>query len=352
MICIDGSIGGGSILRVATGLAIATRQSIRVVNIRQNRRKPGLQTQHLAGLRAAATFCDGQLTGDAINSTAIEFTPGPTQRGQLDLPIQTAGSIALALQPIIIAALGTRQPVTITVNGGATFGRWSPPAPYLDRVLSPMIEPFGLKLSLQVDRHGFYPQGGARVTCQLRPCAAASRPIAERGKLLRIKGVSIAANHLREARVALRQAQAATQRLLAERLGARVDIRPDYDDTRCPGSGIVLWAEFEQTLLGASALGAPGKRSERVGEEAADALLEALRGDGTVDAHMADQLIPVIALAGGAFRVPAMTEHVEVNLAIVRQLLGDCIQIHDRWVQAGCPWQSPKRSPSDCRPRE
>lgn len=347
MIQIDGSIGGGSVLRVATGLAIASNNAIRVVNIRQNRRKPGLQAQHLAGLRAAAKFCDGQLIGDDINSAVIEFTPGPTRREKLDLQIETADSIALALQPIIIAALGTRQPVTVTINGGATFGQWAPPAPYLDRVLAPMLEPFGLKLSLHVDRHGFYPQGGARVTCKLRPVAervsvptsvgsltASATTITERGKLLRIKGVSIAANHLQEARVALRQAQAATNRLLAERLGVRVDIRPDYDDTRSPGSGIVLWAEFEQTLLGASALGALGKRSEIVGEEAADALLEELHGDGTVDAHLADQLIPVIALAGGVFRVPAITEHVEVNLAIVRQFLGNRIQVEDRRLRA------------------
>ncbi len=333
MIEIDGSIGGGSVLRVATGLAIASEKAIRVVNIRQNRRKPGLQAQHLAGLRAAAKFCDGQLIGDEINSTQIEFAPGQTRREKLDLQIETAGSIALALQPIIIAALGAKQPVTVTINGGATFGQWAPPAPYLDRVLGPMLEPFGLKLSPHVDRHGFYPQGGARVTCKLRPCEPAQIRIPERGKLLRIKGISIAANHLQEARVALRQAQAATNRLLTERLGVRVDIRPDYDDTRSPGSGVVLWAEFEQTLLGASALGALGKRSEIVGEEAADALLEELRGDGTVDTHLADQLIPVIAQAGGAFRVPAITEHVEVNLAIVRQLLGDRVRVEDRWLR-------------------
>lgn len=347
MIEIDGSIGGGSVLRVATGLAIATSKAIRIVNIRQNRRKPGLQAQHLAGLRAAAKFCDGQITGDQINSTVIEFTPGPRRREKLDLPIETAGSISLALQPILIAALGTRQPVTVNINGGATFGQWAPPAPYLDRVLAPMLQPLDLNLSLHVDRHGFYPQGGARVTCKLRPVAervsgptsvgsltASATNIKERGKLLRIKGVSIAANHLQQARVALRQAQAATNRLLAERLGVRVDIRPDYDDTRSPGSGIVLWAEFEQTLLGASALGALGKRSEIVGEEAADALLGEIRSDGTVDTHLADQLIPVIALVGGAFRVPAMTEHVEVNLAIVRQLLGERIQVEDRWLRA------------------
>ncbi|MCX7824909.1 MAG: hypothetical protein N2689_05065 [Verrucomicrobiae bacterium] len=377
MIEINGAIGGGSVLRLASGLAIATNQAIRVVNIRQQRRKPGLQAQHRAGLRAAAAYCDGRLAGDEIGSIQIEFEPGASRRERLDIQIETAGAVGLALQPLLIATLTAPHPLTLAIQGGATFGLWAPPSPYVDRVLAPMLERFGRRLSLRVDRHGFYPQGGARTSVKLaaddaaprwiafseRDSAAAQQPscpeaaihqtftgqqaaltpsspaggrggvvIEERGRLLRVKGVSIAANHLEKARVALRQAQAATDKLLAELRGVRVDIRPDYADTRSPGSGIVLWAEFEHTVLGASALGALGKRSEAVGEEAADALLEEIRADGTVDRHMADQLIPVVALLGGKFRAPAMTEHVEVNLAVVRQILGERLRVDDRWI--------------------
>jgi len=333
MIEINGAIGGGSVLRLASGLAIATQQPIRVINIRQQRRKPGLQAQHRAGLRAAAAYCDGRLSGDDIGSMQVEFEPGAARRERLDIQIETAGAVGLALQPLLIATLTAPQPLTLTIQGGATFGQWAPPSPYVDRVLAPMLERFGRRLSLRVDRHGFYPQGGARTSVKFsagEPCGGVV--IEKRGRLLRVKGVSLAANHLEKARVALRQAQAATNKLLAELRGVRVDIRPDYADTRSPGSGVVLWAEFEHTVLGASALGALGKRSEAVGEEAADALLEEIRADGTVDRHIADQLIPVVALLGGRFRAPAMTEHVEVNLAIVRQMLGERLRVEDRWI--------------------
>jgi RNA 3'-terminal phosphate cyclase (ATP) len=372
MIEIDGAIGGGSVLRVAAGLAIATNQAIRIINIRQQRRKPGLQAQHVAGLRAAAAYCDGQLAGGEIGATQIEFTPGATRREKLDLQIETAGSIGLALQPLLIASLAASDPLIVNITGGATFGQWAPPVPYLDRVFAPMLERWGRGLSMHVDRHGFYPQGGARVTAKLRsrdlrsgdisdfrlkpglqpqtpqplmpgfvvpalagsdhPSETSTRVIESRGKLLRVKGISIAANHLKEARVALRQAQAATNALLIERLGVRVDVRPDDADTRSPGSGIVLWAEYENCVLGASALGAPGKRSELVGEEAAEALLAEIRADGTVDRHMADQLIPVVALLGDKFRAPEMTEHVNANLAVVEQMLGKRLSVEDRWI--------------------
>lgn len=332
MIEIDGAIGGGSVLRVATGLAIATGQGIRVVNIRQQRRKPGLQAQHLAGLRAAAAYCDGQLTGDGIGSSQIEFAPGASRKEKLEVQMDTAGSVGLALQPLILATLRAETPLTVQVQGGGTFGLAAPPLPYVDRVFGAMLARFGRSVSLRVDRHGFYPQGGARVSAKLSQCGGGPVEAGERGKLLRVKGVSMAANHLKAARVALRQAQAATNRLLAELRGVRVDIRPDYADTRCPGSGIVVWAEFENTVLGASALGALGKRSETVGEEAAEALLAEVRADGTVDSHMSDQLIPVVALLGGRFRAPEMTEHVAVNLAIVRQMLGRSLESGDRWI--------------------
>ena len=333
MIEIDGAIGGGSVLRLATGLAIATNQAIRVVNVRQQRRKPGLQAQHRAGLRAAASYCDGRLNGDEIGSMQIEFEPGVARRDRLEVQIETAGTVGLALQPLLIATLTSPQPLTLTIQGGATFGQWAPPSPYVDRVLAPILERFGRRLSLRVDRHGFYPQGGARTNVKFSADeAAAGTTIESRGRLLRVKGISIAANHLEKARVALRQAQTASNRLLAELRGVRVDVRPDYADTRCPGSGIVVWAEFENTVLGASALGALGKRSETVGEEAAEALLEQIRGDGSVDLHMADQLIPVIALLGGKFRAPAITGHVEVNLAVVRQMLGERLRVEGRWI--------------------
>ncbi|MFW9906109.1 MAG: RNA 3'-terminal phosphate cyclase, partial [Candidatus Thorarchaeota archaeon] len=59
----DGSIGegGGSILRIVTSLALVRQEPVKIINIRKNRPKPGLQTQHLVGLRALAEFCGGEL---------------------------------------------------------------------------------------------------------------------------------------------------------------------------------------------------------------------------------------------------------------------------------------------------
>jgi RNA 3'-terminal phosphate cyclase (ATP) len=39
--------------------------------------------------------------------------------------------------------------------------------------------------------------------------------------------------------------------------------------------------------------------------------------DAAVDKHLADQLLVVLALAGGQLRVPAMTDHVETSLELL-----------------------------------
>jgi len=53
-------------------------------------------------------------------------------------------------------------------------------------------------------------------------------------------------------------------------------------------------------------------------------LREDLAAGATVDRHLADQLIPFAALAGGTthYRIPAMTDHVESNLWLVETMLG------------------------------
>jgi RNA 3'-terminal phosphate cyclase (ATP) len=58
ILTLDGSDGegGGQILRTALSLSTITARAFRMVNIRSNRRKPGLMPQHLCAVRAAAAI--------------------------------------------------------------------------------------------------------------------------------------------------------------------------------------------------------------------------------------------------------------------------------------------------------
>ena len=98
--------------------------------------------------------------------------------------------------------------------------------------------------------------------------------------------------------------------------------------THSIGTAVLVQADYENCRLGASALGKLGKPAEKVGAEAARALktlMGARQGDGgaCLDEHMADQVLPYLALAGGesAVRVAAVTDHCRTNIWVIEKFL-------------------------------
>ncbi|MGB2804292.1 MAG: RNA 3'-terminal phosphate cyclase, partial [Candidatus Zixiibacteriota bacterium] len=71
------------------------------------------------------------------------------------------------------------------------------------------------------------------------------------------------------------------------------------------------------------ALGERGKRAEKVAEEACDDFLQFMQSTAAIDPHLADQLIPYLALADGKsiLTVSKITKHLLTNIWVVRQFL-------------------------------
>jgi len=92
-----------------------------------------------------------------------------------------------------------------------------------------------------------------------------------------------------------------------------------------PGRGTFFFivAEYEGIKAGFSSLGAIGKSAEEVAREACRDLFEYHESSGAIDPHLADQLIPYIALAegGSTFTTTRITRHLLTNVWTVRQLM-------------------------------
>ncbi len=323
VVTIDGAEGGGSVLRLAVGLAVALQQPVRIVNIRGARKDPGLKAQHLAGLLATAELCDAHIEGAKLGSREVFFMPKSITRRKLTAHVPTAGAVGLVLQPLQIACLAAEHDVEVSVEGGGTFGKWAPPLPYLQHVNFALLARFGYPAQAFVERHGFYPKGGARVRAVFyRPQLTGPLRFEERGQLQGIEGLSVAALGLKDAKVAERQAHAAHDALRQAFPNVGVHMEAQYVETASLGSAVVLWAKFEHTILGADELGERGVRAETVSRRAAEQLIAEIRSDATLDVHMADQIIPFMALYGGTFRCREFTDHVKINLEVVEQLTG------------------------------
>jgi len=103
-VTINGSSGGGQMLRNAVALSAVSGHAVRVVNIRGARSQPGLRPQHLMAVRAVAEVCNAALVGAEIGSREIEFHPGEiASKTGLRLDVGTAGSVLLVLQSLLPA---------------------------------------------------------------------------------------------------------------------------------------------------------------------------------------------------------------------------------------------------------
>jgi RNA 3'-phosphate cyclase len=335
MLHIDGSTGegGGQVLRSSLALAILTRQAVHLTSIRAGRAKPGLQPQHLESVKAAAQICGGQVHGAALNSQQLLFEPGEVHGGRYWFEIGTAGATSLVLQTIFLPLAKAREGSTITITGG-THVPHSPCSHYLERQWLPVLQSSGFWARLTLERAGFYPQGGGEIQALIRPVEAI-QPFhcLQRGKLLRIRGISAIANL--DDSIARRQKLQALRRL-----------EPICEDSKIetirmpsPGKGTLLMvqAEFEHSTCCYFSLGAPGKRAEQVADEAVDALEAFLAGDGAVDEHLADQLLLPLAFASGPsqFRTSRVTLHLLTNAEILQAFLPIQVQIDGTQGQPG-----------------
>ncbi|KLK88964.1 RNA-3'-phosphate cyclase [Methanoculleus sediminis] len=303
MLTVDGSHleGGGQILRLAVALSAISAEPVTVTRIRENRKNPGLAPQHIAAIRAVAGACDAECTGLSPGSREIAFTPGRVRRADLEIDPGTAGSIPLIVQawlPVALAAGGS-----ITVTGG-TEVPWSPTIDYIDCVFAPVLRRAGASIDIEVLERGYYPRGGGRVHVRVEPSRPGPIAVPE-GEESDCGIVSSSAGL--PAHVAERQAAAARNLLDRELdLSCTVALDPREDGTSV-GSSVTVWSGAK----GAVALGRRGLPAEEVGRTAARALAEEFRSPGTVDVHLADQLLVHLACHGGEYSTHTLTMHAE-----------------------------------------
>ncbi len=341
---IDGSFGegGGQILRTSLALSAITGKPVHIYNIRAKRPRPGLQRQHLVSVKAVAALASAKVRGAELGSTELWFYPGEIRSGSFRFDIGTAGSVTLVLQATMPVAAYAPGSVSMWIRGG-TDVPWSPPVDYVRFVLSRLLERTGYVFRLVLKRRGHYPRGGGIVEfiVEKPPRAFAAARLDRRGDVRLVEGLSHAVKLPRH--VAERQARAAEEEL--RRLGVPVRIErewyePGRDPHLGPGSGIVVWAVCENSVLGGDALGAKGKPAERVGREAAEKLLEDLSTGMALDRHASDMLIVYAALACGESLLGGarLTNHAWTNIHVVRKLVPEAVMEFVEGGEIGRPF--------------
>jgi len=367
MIEIDGSLGegGGQVLRSALTLAMLTGQALRITNIRARRKKPGLQAQHLAAVKAAAAISAAQVEGMIQDSTALTFAPGDVQPGDYRFDIGTAGATSLVLQTIFLplalcnlagAGLLTVPPAAPTAGAGlltvppaaptagAGLPTVPPAAPTAGAGLLTVppaaptagaglltVPPSASEITLIGGTHvpwspcfhyldlqwlPFMHRIGFDTTLKL--LLAGFYPQGNGQIRARIEPIkTLAPLDLPErgglkgirgisavANLDMSIAERQQKRALNRLQGrhSRIDIELLDLPARAKGAFLLLQAEFKRSSACYFGLGALGKPAERVADEAVDGLEAFLAGNGAIDQYLADQLLLPLALASGESR--------------------------------------------------
>ncbi len=319
MIKIDGSYGegGGQILRTAVSLSCLTGEPVEIDNIRAYRPKPGLAMQHLKGIEAAKVITNAEVEGLQVGSTGVVFKPQEVKGGSYTIDIQTAGSVTLILQTILLPALTTN--ISLKIKGG-TDVNWSPPIDYMNNVTLKALKDMGANVSTELVARGYYPKGGGQINATTESSKLKGVDFGRQEKCS-IQGISHSSNL--PPHVAQRQASAAQKTLQSRRFDAQIDTQVEkYFST---GTGITLWCGYK----GGSALGEKGKKAEKVGEEAANNLLAELDSRGCFDQFLADQLMPFAAVASGntTYTASEITMHQKSNSYVIKEFFGPIISI-------------------------
>ena len=350
MIRIDGSHGesGGQIARTALALSTITQKPFEIYDIRKGRPEPGLKNQHLFCVKALKELCNASAEGDHLGSTFLKYYPKKLVAKNLNIDIETAGSITLLMQALLLPSMFVSKPIAITITGG-TDTKWSQPFDYFNNILLPQHQRFA-KIEAKLLKRGYYPKGNGKVEIKINPKFKLNdfenfgvfhahlrqnvNPynLTEQYNLIQIKGISHASKNLENAKVAERQAES-TQKILKQKYNVPINITSQYQETLSTGSGITLWAIFSKNKddidennpirLGADSLGEHGKMAEIVGEEAAKNLIREIESKAPVDMHLADQILPFMALIGNSkIRVSEITNHCKTNIYTIEQFLG------------------------------
>ncbi|MCJ2520752.1 MAG: RNA 3'-terminal phosphate cyclase [Candidatus Thermoplasmatota archaeon] len=328
MIEVDGSHGegGGQIYRMALALAALKGEEVRITNIRAGRPKPGLARQHMTAAKAVASMTDGRVKGLRLGSPEVIFRPGPLKGGSISLDVGTAGSVTLVLQACLLPAILAGAPTVFRIRGG-TDVKWSPPADYFIHVFLPQLKRMSIHAEMSILKRGYYPRGGGLVEMRVEPCPSIrALRLPNLGEIRSIGGKAHVSN-LPE-HIAQRMRRSAMRQLVDYR---NVDIHQElYGESEAvrAGGAIALWAEFDNTTIGSSALAEKGVKAEDLGRGAAEELLADLKAGATLDVHAADQLLPYMAMAQDAssFTVREVSGHTRTLFWLLSKFLAVDIQ--------------------------
>ena len=325
LIHIDGSAGGGQLLRTALALSICFGKPMHITNIRSKREKPGLLRQHLTAVRAAKAICSAEVEGDELGSMEVRFKPGRVVGGDYHFAIGTAGSTSLVLQTILLPLMYAEETSSVTIEGG-THNALAPSADFIASCYLKAIAPMGFRAELSLDRYGFYPAGGGSITVGIHVMHGVKKCLLmSRGELVERNATAISSQipgHVTERELTMIQKKCHWK---------ENELHQSLVDSQGPGNHLSLKLCYETISEQFDAVGTHRLSAEKVAQRALRELHRYEKSDAVVGEYLADQLLlPMVLAGGGEFLTYKPSAHFYSNAEVIRQFTGARFRIAPR----------------------
>ena len=332
MIDIDGSAGGGQLLRTALSLSLCTGIGFTMQHIRAKRSRPGLMRQHLTAVNAAARIGNVCTHGAELGATTLRFEPGVVVPGDYAFATGSAGSATLVLQTVLPPLWRCAAPSRLRLEGG-THNPLAPSADFIADTYLPALGKIGIDAAIELERPGFAPAGGGILHATVSPAPMLRHAeFIERGELLSIDAVAMLSGLAAD--IGEREL-----RVLAKRLQLKSDalhlheVRPGNG----PGNALLLRVRHAHHAETFTAHGQRSLSAEKVAAQLAGEVRTYLHSGACVGEHLSDQLLLPMALAGGGtFVTHRISEHLQSNARLIEKFLA----VEIAWSEvAGTLWK-------------
>lgn len=336
MIVIDGGYGegGGQIIRTATALSVATGESIRVINIRKNRKPAGLRPQHIAVIKALS-----KLTGSVIEDlypgqTEFVFQPNISAiNHKISVDIGTAGSTALLAYTLLQAIVSYQGCYRFEITGG-TETLWCPTIDYFENVTLAFIKYFGLATDIRIVSRGYYPRGGGKIILSVENNYSEDMPPFRKEGFetdFGIYGISVVRG-LKED-IASRQADAFIKIIKRyfpdfDSENIRKDVCQKIDNGGSPGTSLTVWTD--KNYIGCVGIGEKGKKAEFIGNQVAIDFLKEVKSGLPFDTYSSDQVVSFIPYIAKSSVIVKKTSHAITNLYVIRHFYKNLLKIREK----------------------
>jgi RNA 3'-phosphate cyclase len=262
-----------------------------------------------------------EIRGGDVGSSEVTFIPDKVREAAVRVDMRTAASITLFLQAAIPAIALSGAQASLDVIGG-TDVPWSPTYDYLEKVVRPAYELIGIKFASTVQKRGYYPKGGGRVTVQVQPASSVMPlDLTFVDTQVRAHLVSRCANLPRH--IAERQLNSMERSLASEGIG--VSSRTvSVEKALSPGSSVLAFSVEGGRFVGADAIGSRGRPAEEVGKQAGDSFTRTVKSGSTVDLNLADMVAPLLCIAEepSVIRILQSTLHLKTVLFVAGLFTG------------------------------